>query len=343
MKSEEIARLANVSRSTVSRVINNYSNVPEETRQKVMKVIEEYNYIPNYSARNLAGKSNNIITLFIYDEEHDGNYTHRWKGSNSPYFMKMIAELIDAAKKRQYIVSVYVVTEQAEYDFAVSLFQSRAISGGIFAGFEDQKEQLERLMEQGLRMVIVDPPEELKETEKAFCVYSDDEGGAYAAVRYLIESGFRRIGHIAGDERISSQKRLAGYRRAMKEAGIDVLPGWIQPGLYQEEAAYQAAKCLIEKEQVEAIFVANDAMAISVFRALQDMGKSVPEDVSVVGFDNYEILPYMGIELTTVEVSLKVLAETVMGLLCGEPGEKARVCPARLVKKQTVRLHASNK
>ncbi len=337
MKSEEIARLANVSRSTVSRVINNYSNVPEETRQRVMKVIEEYNYIPNYSARNLAGKSNNIITLFIYDEEREGNYTHRWKGSNSPYFMKMIAELIDAAKKRQYIISVYVVTDQAEYDFAVSLFRSRAISGGIFAGFESQKAQLEKLMKQGFRMVIVDPPEGLEETEKAFCVYSDDEGGAYDAVRYLLENGYRCIGHITGDERMSSQKRLCGYRRAMKEAGIDVLPGWIEPGLYQEEAAYQAARHLIEKEKVEAIFVANDAMAIAVFRALMDMGKSVPEDVAVVGFDHSEILPYMGVELTTVEISLKGLAETVMKLICEEPGDKIRICPARLVEKKTVR------
>lgn len=337
MKSEEIARIANVSRSTVSRVINNYSNVPEETRQKVMKVIEEYNYIPNYSARNLAGKSNNIITLFIYDEEREGNYTHRWQGSKSPYFMKMIAELIDAAKKYQYIISVYVITEQAEYDFAASLFQSRAISGGIFAGFESQKEQLESLMRQGFRMVILDPPEGLEEAEKACCVYSDNKAGACAAVRYLIHNGHRRIGHIAGDDRRSSQDRLQGYRQAMEEAGIQAPPDWIEFGLYQDEAAYQAARHLVEDKNVEALFVANDSMAIAVFRALRDMGKRVPEDISVVGFDNSEILPYMGIELTTVEISQKELAATLVKSICEEHSAKRRICPARLIEKKTVR------
>ena len=93
--SEEIARLANVSRSTVSRVINNYPNVPEKTRQKVLEVIQEHGYVPNSSARALAGKTNNIIALFIADIDEKDSSGIKWRGTNSPYFLNLIGETIN--------------------------------------------------------------------------------------------------------------------------------------------------------------------------------------------------------------------------------------------------------
>lgn len=337
MNSEEIARLANVSRSTVSRVINNYSNVPEETRQKVMKVIEEYKYIPNSSARNLAGKSNPIITLFIYDEKRDDHYNNRWKGSQSPYYMNMIAELIDAAKEYKHIVSAYIVTSQEDYDFIESMFSFRFISGGIFAGFETQCKQLNRMIKKGFRMVIIDPVKGMEESGNVDFVYNDNEAGGYKAVKYLMEHGHRSIGYIAGDERSSSQERERGYRRAMEDAGISIQEGWIGNGMFREQEAYDAARKMLSNHKVTAIFAASDIMAVSVIRAIRDMGLKVPEDISVIGFDNLDILAYADFKITSMEISQKQQAKAIIKRLCGKSEDKKIFCPTIVVEGETVR------
>lgn len=337
MNSEEIARLANVSRSTVSRVINNYSNVPEETRRKVMKVIEEYKYVPNSSARNLAGKSNNIITLFIYDEKQNEDYNNRWKGSRSPYYMSMIAELIDAAKEYKYIVSAYIVTSQEDYDFIESMFSFRFISGGIFAGFETQSKQLNRMIKKGFRMVVIDPADDLEKSEKVDFIYNDNGAGGYKAVKYLLEHGHRAIGHITGDERLSSQERERGYCRAMEEAGISIQEGWIRSGMFREKEAYDVAREMISCNKVTAIFAASDVMAISVIRAIWDMGLKVPEDISVIGFDNLDIFTYADLKITSMEISQKELARSIIKRICSKSEEKKIFCPATLIEGETVR------
>ena len=210
--SEEIAKLANVSRSTVSRVVNNYSNVPEETRKKVMEIIEKYGYSPNMSARVLAGKASQEILVCNYDYHIERK---RDKEIKSLYFMRLISELIAQSKKYGYIISVFEVSNSSDYIKIENMFLNREISGGIFIGFEFQMKEINELISKGFNMVVIDPDDTMNLTDNVKGIYSENEEAAYLATRYLLDKGHRKIAHIAGDGRLSGRERLKGYLKAM--------------------------------------------------------------------------------------------------------------------------------
>ena len=322
--SEEIARLANVSRSTVSRVINNYPNVPEPTRQKVMGVIEKYGYKPNAFARVLAGKSNMEIALCISnDNSGDGN---RWKGMESPYFMRLIAELITQSKAYGYMISVLVISTEADYEEIENRLLNREICGGVFVGFEFQMERINAIAEKGFNMVVIDPDDSLKQADNVKAIYSENERGAFLAVEYLLKKKYARIGHIRGDNRLSARERLEGYCKAMEAAGYrrEELP--VEYGGFNREYAYRAAVRLMQEHQVDAIFAADDITAIAATRAAADLNKRVPEDVGIMGCDYVSLYDDLGIHLTTVEISVREIAKIAVRAVLDIEKEKQIVC-----------------
>lgn len=325
--SEEIAKLAHVSRSTVSRVINNYSNVPEETRRKVMEVIEQYGYEPHSSARVLAGKANKVIVLCI--SEFTGT-RKRWKGTESPYLMRLIAELVSQANLYGYITSIFVLSDRHDYSKLENMYLNREITAGIFIGFDvsPQVGEINEFIAKGFPMVVIDPGEGMTEADNLIRIYSENEQAGYIATSYLLSQGHRYVAHLAGDSRFSARYRLDGYVRALTEAGVPREPFLVRYGNFESELSCQKAAELLTEYPVTAIFAVSDQAAVSAIRAAAGLGKRVPEDLAVVGCDYYPDYENLGIHLTSIKISVKDLSSMSVRAALGMESEKVLFCKA---------------
>ncbi len=313
MTSAQIATLAQVSRSTVSRVINGYPNVPESTREKVQAVIDAYGYTPNPSARVLVGKPNNTIGVFLADIYENPNDS-KWVGVHSPYNMEMLSHFINLGKQEGYLTLIDTISDLEQCKQMEQHFTSRSLFGAIFIGFPYRTEYLEDLARKGHNVVLVDQLSEDDDKEqKVKRANTNNIRGGYLATKYLIDHGHRKILHLSGDDRLSSYERAKGYAMAMKEANISEMP--IIYGFYRENIAYEVTRTYIKNETPSAIFVANDIMALGVIRALEEEKLRVPEDISLIGFDNLQWGDWMNLQLTSMDISKKSLAQLSINLL----------------------------
>lgn len=332
MTSEEIARIAKVSRSTVSRVLNHYTNVPEATRLKVQKVIDQYGYTPNHSARILAGKTNHIIGVFladIYPEEHDS----KWVGVHSPYNMEVLSHVIQIAKKKGYLTLIDTISHARDYQDMENQFTNRTLCGGIFIGFPYRTKELEDMAKKGYNVVLVDQLSDLDDKQQEIKrVNTDNVLGGYLATQHLIQQGHVKILHVAGDDRLSSYQREKGFKQAMKEAGIKEQP--VVVGAFREDVAYKVTKEYVQHHKITAIFSANDIMAVGIIRGVEELGWKIPQDISLVGFDNLEWSHWTDVGLTTMGISKKELANQGVNLLLNQ--ETSRVCVPTLIPRQSV-------
>jgi LacI family transcriptional regulator len=307
MNSVEIAKLAGVSRSTVSRVINNYPNVPEETRQRVLAVIEKYNYVPHASARMLAGKTSKIIGLIIIDTKD----VAQEKVYSSSYFSQFTSLVIDNAKKQGYNVLVCIVSNLNDFNNVRDIFYNKTISGGIFIGGMDNAPEIKAIVNLGHKVAVIGQDttgkEELSGNE--VIINPDNFDGAYKAVRYLIDSGHQRIAHISGDMgQLSAKERLEGYKKALMDSGIKINSNLVLKGDFTEKSGFSAVKKLLGRMKPDAVFASNDHMAIGAMKAIEEEGLKVPDDLSVIGFDDIEIATYIRPALTTVRIPLQQIA-----------------------------------
>lgn len=306
MKSEDIARLAGVSRSTVSRVINNYPNVPEETRAKVLKIIEEYNYEPNTSARILAGKSNNTIGLFVISiSENDGPS----KIYQSTYYSTFINTVVDAANTVGYYVLVHTIYSYKDYIKISQSFMQKRISGGILVGNEKDLDTIKKITRMGYPIGIVDY--DVGEIEKnklnslgLIVVNSSDFEGTVEALNHLIKLGHRDIGIITGRMgTYSGKERYRAYEYTLKENGIEIKPEFILRGEFLKKKTYNEVNKLIHSKKLPtALFACNDDMAIAAMEVFMEEGIRVPEDISIIGFDDIPMASHIKPALSTVKV-----------------------------------------
>ncbi len=329
----QIAKLAQVSRSTVSRVLNNYSNVPEKTREKVQAVIDEYGYTPNHFARSLVGMDSTIVGIFIADI-NDTDSPQEWVGMNSPYNMELLSNLIDGLKAHGYMALVNIISDPREFDQLVQLFESRMICGGIFTGFPYQTAVLSEIAMKYNAVFIDQFSASDAATAPMKTVNCDNYFGGYQATKYLIDHGHRHILHIEGDDRLSSLERKKGYLQAMHDCG-NLSPHVVQ-GLYKEDVAFRETVRYLEIHQPTAIFAANDIMSLGAIRAIQAEGCLVGEDISVIGFDHLKVASWHNLNLTTFELSLKQVAQDCVSLLLSK--ERAQILKRPvLVPKHTVK------
>ncbi len=334
MNTNQIAKLANVSRSTVSRVLNNYSNVPEKTREKVQAVIDEYGYTPNHFARSLAGVASNIVGIFIADI-NDTNSDDEWIGINSPYNMELLSNLISTLKSQGFTSLVNIITNTQEFASLEEMFETNMIYGGIFTGFPHNTQELTAIATK-YNAVFIDQFSEIDSgNDNIKIINCDNLIGGYNATKYLIANNHTDILHIEGDNRLSSVKRKQGYLKAMKDFG-DLTPQVIC-GMYKEDVAYKAMKDYLKNHHMPtAVFAANDIMSLGVIRAIEELGYLVPSQISVIGFDNLKVATWLNLNLTTFEVSLKELATSAVTLLLSKEPDRVLHKPV-LIKKSTVK------
>jgi len=312
INSTVIARLAGVSRSTVSRVINNYPNVPPETREKVQRVIDEYNYSPIASGRMLAGKNTETIGLFMIDE---GQVSEDLLSS------LMIVSVIEHASARGYHVLTDIVRPgPSERVRAVKhMFAQRRIDAGLFIGAANDEPFVEELIAAGHWVGLVDHDVPGREEPNRVVVNYDNLDGMRQAIRHLAGLGHRRIGFIAGDpHRLSGRTKREAFETAMREAGLEIERAWVLPGSFSEKGGYTAMTEFLRSGRPlpTAIVAANDSIAFGAIAALREAGRRVPEDVSFVGFDDHALSARFQPALTTARVDVRrMLGYAVDGLI----------------------------
>ncbi len=289
MNLEQIAELSGVSRSTVSRVINNDPNVSDQTREKVMQVVRRVNYVPNAAARGLAAGRTHVIGLVI----PMGVSTL----FTDPYFPLLIQGVSAACNAREYSVMLWLAEPEYERRQIRQIMYSGLIDGVIIASMLTNDSLVQALIDGDLPFMLVgrhptDP--------RVNYVDADNVNGARDGVRHLLRLGRTRIGLINGPQNmIAGVDRLAGYTLALRERGLIVQPELITDGGFSEAGGYLAMQQLLPR-QPDAIFAASDAMAMGALRALREAGLRVPEDVALIGFDDLPFAARAEPPLTTV-------------------------------------------
>lgn len=302
INSNDIAKLAGVSRSTVSRVINGYSNVPEETRKRVMKVIQENHYYPLISGQLLTGKRTETLGLFWI-----GHSGIAGDSLSSSYFM----HVIDAAAQRGYLVlSCFLdnLTDKKNLNYVRKIFMEGRIDGGFFVGVDNNNPLIDELI--GLDKVVglFDYYHENENVPNRITVnFSRDSGEA--VIDYLYGLGHRKIAIIDGDlSHLSCIHRHESCIRGFTKHNLSLQNKWMAYGGITSETSYPAAKRMLAScmdDLPTAIFANNDSAAFGVYRACAELGLRIPEDISIVGCDGHADGQYSSPPLTTFAFDFK--------------------------------------
>ena len=284
---KEVSKLAGVSKATVSRVINGNQSVSPDSRDKVMKAMKELGYKPNALAQALATNRSKTIGMVVSD----------LSGAFFGPMMKSAEKVIREAGW-QMVVTNGQGQESYERE-AIEFLQNRPVDALIVTPYAFPEEELAEVNEQGTPVVVVN-----REIEGFTdnCIYLDNILGGYLATKHLIEKGHRNIAHLCGHlTHADAQERLEGYKKALAEFDIAYDPALVFEEDYNEGGGHRACRQLLESgAEFTAIFCGNDGIAIGVNQELRLNGKSVPDDVSLVGYDDVSFAQYLTPALTTV-------------------------------------------
>lgn len=333
--SQDVANLAGVSRTTVSFVLNDVKgfNISPETRQKVKEAAESLSYVPDATAQALASRRAKAIGLVMTRSPH-----HIATDAFLPQIIGGLMEVIKDNKLR--LLIEYVEAEHQDRAY-LELARSKHIDGMILL--------TPRLDDAGLKKLEqVDVPTVLMgeiEGSNLYSVDVDNELAARKAVRHLLELGHTRIACItnAPATYTAAPDRVRGYRNTLSDAGISPDDGLIRYADFTPESGYAEMNSLLESgKQFTAVFVASDNVAMGVKAALIEAGKKIPEDISLVGFDDIPWAQYANPPLTTIHLEAQELARraclVLMDLLKGkEPETKRQVIDTHLVVRKSCR------
>lgn len=328
----DVAANAGVSATTVSRVLNGGYPVAKPTRLQVEKVVRELGYIRNMHAQALRGTSTGVVGVIIHDIA-------------DPYFSEIAAGIqeIAAANQRLVVVCNSLRDPASELRY-VQMLRGQRVDAIILTGgaIEDAaylralRQDAAALKQQGARMVICGRYSSVT----THTVVPDNRRGGELITQHLIENGHRRIVEIMGPDNFSTtSERSAGHRHALAVAGIEVDRALAVCGGFTRDGGYEAARSMLASGvDFTAIYAANDQMAVGALAALREVGLSVPEDVSVVGFDDIPTIRDVLPGLTTIRVAMRELGRRSMEIAIGARDHKPRVVvfPVHLVERESV-------
>jgi LacI family transcriptional regulator len=325
MKLEEIARLSGVSRSTVSRVINDDPNVSDDTRQRVWEIVRKVNYQPNAAARGLAAGRTRALGLVIP--------TGVAALFTDPYFPILIQGVSSACNAHEHSVMLWLAEAEYERRMIRQIIHNGLIDGAIVSSMLVDDPVVQALSESDLPFVLVGrhPTD-----ARVSYVDADNFNGAKDVVAYLLRSGRQRVAAITGPQNmIAGADRRDGYLSALRERGVTNRPELIIEGDFSEAGGYTATLELLP-QRPDAIFAASDAMALGAMRAVREHGMYVPNDVAIVGFDDMPFAARTDPPLTTVRQPIQrmgaIAAETLIDLITHPDSQPRRiVLPTELV------------
>ncbi len=329
--SRDIADIAGVSQATVSRALRNSPLVRPETRDRIQKIARELNYFVNRNAAGLRTHQSSTLALLLFDET-DGT-----DKKMNLFFWSMLDNITRAAARRGY--DVLVSLQQLTDDWHIEYQASHRADGLILLGYGDYaeyREKLDALATAHTRFMIWGP---IVNDQPGHSFGCDNESGGRQATQHLLDLGRKNIAYVGRRARRSPEHaaRYAGYVRALRGAGVTPGDELHVPADNSEELGYDAVQQLLSKGvSFDAIFAVTDLIAIGAMRALADNGISVPEDVSVVGFDDMPLAAHVSPALTTVQQNARLggegLVEGIVALIEDRPVESKLMAPKLIVR-----------
>jgi DNA-binding LacI/PurR family transcriptional regulator len=321
----DVARLAGVSHQTVSRVINDSKQVRPTTRERVLAAMRQLDYRPNSVARALVTGRSHTLGVVSFD-------TTLYGPASTLFGIER------AAHAEGYFVSIVSVTslDRESVLSAVERLRAQGVDGILIITPQEAATEAVVHVPPGMPMVAVEAG-----PERAVPVVTVDQiEGAQAATRHLLSLGHRTVWHIAGPgDFLEARQRIEGWQSALEAAGADVPP--VLSGDWSPRSGYELGQRLVTVRGVTAVFAANDQMALGLLRALHEVGRQIPRDISVVGFDDIPEAQYFIPPLTTVRQDFNELGRQSLMLLLSEIGAAERsssrvvVAPELVVREST--------
>ncbi|MCX6020111.1 MAG: LacI family DNA-binding transcriptional regulator [Chloroflexi bacterium] len=325
----DVAELAAVSQSTVSRVLSNAGAggipISEETAHRIHEAVRQLGYHPNLAARSLRGQTTSLIAMMVAD-------------IGNPYYHHMARSVQDVARKHNYDVLLANCDHdpQLEHHFIEGIIR-RPVDGVILTPYHLTSEDIDHMVQRtGVQVVVLG---QHLENEFVDTVFADDGTASYEAMQWLIhERGHRRIAYIDVPGTRPGDRRRSAYRRALIDAGINTPAEYVHAGDFGIESGERAMRALMAlPERPTAVFACNDLMALGCLMAANDLGLSVPGDVAIIGFDNIPEAARVYPPLTTIAQFPKdmgaqlanALFERIEGTISG-PGRSFEI-PCRLI------------
>lgn len=329
----DIAKVAKVSAATVSKSLNDHSDISEKTKVRVRKLAVEMGYLPNSHARSLITKRSYNIGILLVDEANSG-LTHA-------FFAEILesirAELETIGYDITFISSGFAGQKNASF---LEHCRYRGVDGVILACIDFDAPQVQELIDSDIPTVSID-----KEVKGKSSIVTENYEGIKQSVRYLIENGHRDIAFIHGQKASAgvTEKRVKGFYDAMEEADIEVKQEWVIEGEYYKwEPTYKSVKQLLAMEQgPTAIMLPDDYAALAAYRAINKFNKKIPEDISIMGFDGIEISQVMTPRLSTIKQDTKMIgrlaAQKIISLVEDNDKEEIIYVPSKLLEGESVK------
>lgn len=302
---EDIAKISGVSRSTVSRVINNHPNVSKKVRERVQDVINQTSFQPHAAARALVSNRSwtcglilpRTITSFFTD----------------PYYPYLIQGIAQACGKQNYTFSLFLLGDKEDEEKIFARIARRGFMDGIlFQSDQIGDTLIDKLADSGMPLVILGRP---FQGDKLNYVDIDNIESVEVAVDYLFKTGHHRIGTITGPLNTTvGIDRKKGYVNSIKRNGARLDESLIAEGTFTEQSGYDCMQKLLPAKP-DAIFAASDQMALGAIRAIREYGLTIPDDISVIGFDDFQLPIPPSIQLTTVHQPINQFGNEALNLL----------------------------
>ena len=300
MRIQDIARLANVSVATVSRVINNNNNVKEETKERINQIIKENNYYPNIIARNLSKNENNTVGVIVPDIKN-------------LYFASIMDGIVDEANNRNLNIILGCSNEnfklQKKY---IELFIEQRVKGIIIAVTQNSYDKINffEQISSKIPLVLIDR----KIDKQMPGVFFENFYSSYGVIEKFIKHGKKKIGFLAGPQTISTAKeRLDGYKKALKDNGIKYDKKLVLYGDFTLESGYNLGKEILKRE-INAIYISNNSMTLGFLKALKELNIN-PESMEIATFEDNEIIRFIDEKIVSYDIPFSELSKKSIEIL----------------------------
>ena len=298
----DVARVAGVSTATVSRALNGTGQISAATREAIDAAVQRLGYRPNTIARSLVKRTTETIAVMVPDIA-------------DPFYPALVKAIQSVADEQRYTILLCTSEGDPEREESyLDLLRAKQVDGALVDGLVLPRARLAHFVEEGFPMVSLDRDIDFPTIP---LVQVDNRLGAQLAVEHLVRLGHRRIAHVTGRTQVRiSTERHGGYEEELRRLGVEVDPTLVVAGDFTEAGGYRATQELLERGAAfTALFAANDVSALGALRALNESGRRVPDDVSVVGFDDLWLAAYLTPPLTTIRQPLTEIGRRATELL----------------------------
>jgi DNA-binding LacI/PurR family transcriptional regulator len=313
---DEVARVAGVSRATVSRVVNGSPKVSADVRRTVERAIDRLGYVPNRAARSLVTRRSDSIAVVITEPAS--------RLFSDPFFPRLVRGISAALSARDLQLVLLMPSDDVDERRTVRYLTAGHVDGVILVSLHGDDPLPEQLAARKIPSVVLGRPSRGVDVDY---VDADNRDGGRRATAHLIQQGRRRIATITGPkDMVAGIDRLAGYRDALADAGIPLDDGLIATGDFTQAGGESAMERILKaRPDLDAVFCASDLMAVAALGALQAAGRRVPEDIAVVGYDDSPIATTTRPALSSVRQPIEDMGREMVNLLSGSIEQNGRV------------------